>query len=1585
MPIASQGWAFVSGSNPAGGSSGSIQFNIDGELSGSTDLIWDGSQVLVTGSLSASNKVTALTFHGDGSGLTNVTASAVSVADGPEMSIQFRYDSPIGREISGSSDLMWITGSTDFLQVTGAVKISGDLSVCAGTASIAHLSGCSPITVHSPMSSSQNISASAYYFGPGGRQVISDTTTDMSILSTTTGMFISADGGSLNLAGQEAAGGIKASDALNILNTQTEEESPAVLKLSGSVSGSDGSGRRLYSYIQFGDTPDDGGDPPGLILAAFEAEDGDVFTALNISTSGSGDGARGLDAIEMIASGPNGESALEMSDRQIEFYAQQTKVKGADLESGYIDGAFVVVNGDDDAMFHVSGANGDVFVGGDLSVCAGTASIAHLSGCSDITVHSNLVLPGQSPDGYVTARKFLASGSWAGGNKHGMIKFGDDSDSVLIIRRYESAEERLIIQNDQGPLLLSGSGVGMRLDSPIKVSDDCSFTFQSDATLDIGTSNQGLRTLYTSEVTASGPISASAFYGDGAGITGISLINLDAAGSDTNIQFNQNNEFAASAGLAYDGTGSLTVSGNLGISEYMGLKDGIFQVTHSYGGKLSLGGLGSPYLQTQHFYATSSLAEMEIGPFNKLQIYQDGQISLSSSVNADPMIEMPAGIELVCNPGNGLVSVETNRVAFYHNTASLSSDEQEYLWSINSDHTEGDDDSAWIKLDMDSKEFVVGAADNIKLVAQDIAASSLTASGRVTSNDIRTAGDTIYMGGDIFGMGKSIDGFLLIHSKSTHVGGPNYAQSGIHVVGGSFPADDSDQSVIIDVDGIGVRSSGSLNVHTDFNYYGVSSGTPDGASSFLAVQSGKVIKSAISPGGSDGQLLFNQNGVIGANSQYTVDGSGSMTIGSGGGTLFVRNILDVPQISSSFAPGDNGQGWKLGFGDGSETGGDSGGALSMFTSTSAGVTTGYLSVFTADSSSYTDGGGSNNYTRVQINNAMRLNGDLQVGSINNHESASLSGVNWKLSSVNSRALAFFTGSSGDGPDYLVFSGSATDPAVKIGVPLRFPNGVAAGTIKNPNSYLALNSSNEVISTSSAGGGGSVAGSNKQVQFNQNGAFGANSNFTYNGSGSLELGSALHINGASDLTVNNITYNGSNDQAWTLRDGIDGSGGPGKNGAMMFLTGASGDFMRFHTSGSAKGIYFPQQTYLSKGSSMSGTLAGPGSFLALDSDNMVVLATPSGGGGGGATVFTETDGSNAYSTSSISVGTTLAGNGTLFVSGSGGASGNPLFRVAGDDSVNLLVVTGSGRVGIGTAVPQSQFHISGTIANEAIFRIDAGTEAPLTGGCILYVSASAAGGATTGPGMVGIGTDTPNTNLTVRGHISVGTDQGGGYIMNRIATNTRLAFGEDGQNSLALKANQWPGVVVDNDPTGYKFITLGNAGSDTIHVSGGLTASSGLYISSGLSLRTTSPSIPLDVHYTGSGDPTNLDTDKGGGEVVYFGSGSTTAGKLYYLNTDGGWAEAVANVTGSGHNQLLGIAIGNKVATKGMLLKGYFNANSYYADAFIKGGPVYISTDSGFMSGAAPTGSDEFMRIVGYGTDTGNVVYFNPDSTYIELS
>ena len=115
------GWVYgPGGSTSPGGSDGDIQFNNNGSFSGSNLLTTDGS-----GSLSASTHVSASTFYGDGSNLTGVTASAVQVADGPEFSLQFRYDTPVSGDLSGSANLTWNTSSLD-LVVTGNVRVQED-------------------------------------------------------------------------------------------------------------------------------------------------------------------------------------------------------------------------------------------------------------------------------------------------------------------------------------------------------------------------------------------------------------------------------------------------------------------------------------------------------------------------------------------------------------------------------------------------------------------------------------------------------------------------------------------------------------------------------------------------------------------------------------------------------------------------------------------------------------------------------------------------------------------------------------------------------------------------------------------------------------------------------------------------------------------------------------------------------------------------------------------------------------------------------------------------------------------------------------------------------------------------------------------------------------------------------------------------------------------------------------------------------------------------------------------------------------------------------------------------------------------
>ena len=129
--------------------SGSIQIVEGGETIMSLgDVAGDGttalsaSAITVSGDLDVGENISGSFYYRDGRHLTNITASAVNVADGPEYSIQFRYDSPIGGEISGSSNLLFIT-SSNTLSVTGDVSASANISASAFYGDGSNLTGVS--------------------------------------------------------------------------------------------------------------------------------------------------------------------------------------------------------------------------------------------------------------------------------------------------------------------------------------------------------------------------------------------------------------------------------------------------------------------------------------------------------------------------------------------------------------------------------------------------------------------------------------------------------------------------------------------------------------------------------------------------------------------------------------------------------------------------------------------------------------------------------------------------------------------------------------------------------------------------------------------------------------------------------------------------------------------------------------------------------------------------------------------------------------------------------------------------------------------------------------------------------------------------------------------------------------------------------------------------------------------------------------------------------------------------------------------------------------------------------------------------
>ena len=198
---------------------------------------------------------------------------------------------------------------------------------------------------------------------------------------------------------------------------------------------------------------------------------------------------------------------------------------------------------------------------------------------------------------------------------------------------------------------------------------------------------------------------------------------------------------------------------------------------------------------------------------------------------------------------------------------------------------------------------------------------------------------------------------------------------------------------------------------------------------------------------------------------------------------------------------------------------------------------------------------------------------------------------------------------------------------------------------------------------------------------------------------------------------------------------------------------------------------------------------------------------------------------------------------------------------------------------------------------------------------------------------------------------------------------------------------------DNITTGGKNICIGadadppSATADYQMNIGGIIHGQDAYTDSAISqigIGTTAPLTKLDVHH----NPTDLADNTGGGEVVTFGTehGSDTlaAGKLMYLNSSGVWRYADADVNGKGADELLAIALGTSVSD-GLLIRGFFDLVAELSGSFVKGRACYVGTPAAQIQFAQPSGSGDFVRIVGYGTSTANIIYFNPDGTYITVA
>jgi len=172
-----------------------------------------------------------------------------------------------------------------------------------------------------------------------------------------------------------------------------------------------------------------------------------------------------------------------------------------------------------------------------------------------------------------------------------------------------------------------------------------------------------------------------------------------------------------------------------------------------------------------------------------------------------------------------------------------------------------------------------------------------------------------------------------------------------------------------------------------------------------------------------------------------------------------------------------------------------------------------------------------------------------------------------------------------------------------------------------------------------------------------------------------------------------------------------------------------------------------------------------------------------------------------------------------------------------------------------------------------------------------------------------------------------------------------------------------------------------SGSSGLHIDAPATFGATVSVSGAVAVGTgVTAMTALDVHH----NPTTLVNDTGGGEAVKFGTGTTIAGKLYYLHSGSSWLEAAGVGELSGGLGMLSIALGTTPDTHGMLIRGFFDVHSYLSGTFVAGTTLYISAP-GYITTMRPSGSGETVRVLGTCTTTANVIYFNPSPDYLVVS
>jgi hypothetical protein len=220
----------------------------------------------------------------------------------------------------------------------------------------------------------------------------------------------------------------------------------------------------------------------------------------------------------------------------------------------------------------------------------------------------------------------------------------------------------------------------------------------------------------------------------------------------------------------------------------------------------------------------------------------------------------------------------------------------------------------------------------------------------------------------------------------------------------------------------------------------------------------------------------------------------------------------------------------------------------------------------------------------------------------------------------------------------------------------------------------------------------------------------------------------------------------------------------------------------------------------------------------------------------------------------------------------------------------------------------------------------------------------------------------------------------------------------GDDKVTLKPDDAT-VKIDIDGTGDVIeFTAGNVKSTTISSTG--VSTKALTINDGTADVFSLPTVDgsADQVLTTNGSGTVTWTNKSSSNDIsisglsaagdydskaerwLFGTGTTSAGRLFYLSSTGAWAATDASAVSTAKG-MLGVAVGTTPATNGMITRGFVRLTADTGGNV--GDPVYMSETAESITNTPPSTSGAVVRVMGYKVDT-SIIYFNPSPDYFTV-